>query len=78
MRSRPTRDLDSLGYGGTMLWHSGVGSLDRTAERMIADVLSASTPDAAMPGEELSPDAASAALDLADVAAGRLDGFWKP
>ena len=78
MRCRPTRDLDSLRQGGDMLWHSGVGSLDRTAERMTADVLLASTPDAAMLGEELSPEAASAALDLADVAAGRLDGFWEP
>ncbi len=78
MRCSPTRDLDSRRLGGDMLLHSGVGSLGRTAEGMIADVLLASTPDAAMLGEELSPDAASAALDLADVAAGRLDGFWKP
>jgi myo-inositol-1(or 4)-monophosphatase len=39
-----------------------VTEVDRTAERMIADVILASTPDAAMLGEELSPDAASADL----------------
>ena len=39
-----------------------VTEVDRTAERMIADVLLASTPDAAMLGEELSPEASSAEL----------------
>jgi myo-inositol-1(or 4)-monophosphatase len=39
-----------------------VTEVDRTAERMIADVLLASTPEAALLGEELSPEAASAEL----------------
>ncbi len=39
-----------------------VTEVDRTAERRITDVLRASTPDAAILGEELSPDAAARPL----------------
>ncbi|TFG51180.1 MAG: inositol monophosphatase, partial [Gemmatimonadales bacterium] len=56
--SRP-RDPKAWGTKGPSDF---VTEVDRTAERMISEVLRVSTPEAAILGEELSPDALAAPL----------------
>ncbi|HSM16198.1 MAG TPA: inositol monophosphatase family protein [Gemmatimonadales bacterium] len=56
-----SRPLDPTAWG-TKGPSDFVTEVDRTAERMIAEILRASTPEAAILGEELSPEALSAPL----------------